>query len=161
MHYGDVILRLPIRGSTLVWQAALAALGAGLLFLAATLHPAIEVVSPEFVLGQVQSGATSPVAFSLRNTASKPVAILGAGFSCTKSGCGLLHSKLPLEIQPDETVEVKAAFQAHDLGPFSYTFTLYTDAPNQGMIPLSVRGQTIAAASGAKAGLMSEATRVD
>lgn len=126
------------RFATIPLAIGLLAVGAWLLVRAFTNQAPVEVVT-KCDLGSVASGS-HPVSFSLHNTSSKPVRLLGASWHCLPGGCAPIPSELPCTLLPGEQRELTTVLVKNNPGPIDYAFTVFTDAPDQPTIDLSIQG---------------------
>ena len=108
---------------------------------------AVEVVAPLRQLGPVASRSEHPISFTVRNVGSRPLRILGASSGCGKAGCIDLEFHKPFTIPTGQSREIEVTYRAAGPGPFACSFDLYTNAPGQATIKLTVIGETLDAGS--------------
>jgi hypothetical protein len=74
--------------------------------------------------GNATSGSRKDVDFTLKNTSSDELTVIGQEAACYKHGC-LEATGLPLKVPPGSTKSLKVGFRATSPGPFEGTVTLY------------------------------------
>lgn len=139
------LARHGLSGLTLI---AASAIGLGLTMLLSASSPFVEVRNRVCEMGKVTSRTLYPVTFQLHNAGSQPVHILGANSYCGKKGCISRFENQPATVGPGEDYEVKALFRTPAVGRFSYPFVVYTDAPGQASIRLTIEGESVAGSPG-------------
>ena len=95
-----------------------------------------ETVKP---LGDVEAKRRIPVDYRVSNQGNCPLNILGSTYTCTRQGC-LRGSNLVVEIQPGGTETIHAVLYAGAPGELRASLRLFTDAPGQERVQLTVTG---------------------
>jgi hypothetical protein len=106
-------------------------------------EPCLEAQDPVYDMRKVTAKARYPVTFVLHNSGSVPVRILGANSYCSKEGCVSWIASPQGTVEPGDLYEVKAMFRTPVAGPFSYRFLVYSDAPGQSSIFLTIQGESV------------------
>jgi hypothetical protein len=87
--------------------------------------------------GSLEAGRVGTVKFSLWNTATRPVTVLGARSACSCAA----GSDLPMVVPPGARRSVRILLRCNrQPGPVSERVTLLTEEPNQAELGLRVEG---------------------
>lgn len=104
------------------------------------------------LLGEVPSGRSFAVTFTVTNTTARPVRILGASSTCTPQGCLKVAERPPNEVPPHGTRGIAVDVTTRGSGSLVGRISLYTDCARKPSVPLEVRAYVVDADPGTASG---------
>ncbi len=138
-------------GSLLSALASLLLFGLGALLLGG----ASERIAPErgprveprmWALGDLAPGAAVPVNFTVTNTSSRPVKLLGISGFCVSWGCVSAATGFPVRVAPHGSATVGLHLRPSTggfSGEFATEVILFSDAPGREQTPLRINGRVV------------------
>jgi hypothetical protein len=110
----------------------------------ASLKDLLRIDPPQISVGDLRAGSVIPVSFTLSNTSSRPIQVLGAEWCCTKWGC-IQPVGLPVTALPHASRGVQLKLKAARAGDheFSTVLNLYCDCPGQPTVSVRIQGRVL------------------
>ncbi len=73
-----------------------------------------------------------------RNNSSAPIRLLGGSFGCTRWGCVLCQTDLPLDVTPGSECRIEISIRLAEPGTCECTLELYTSEPDRMVVPVQI-----------------------